>query len=74
MYKQQYQGCPYLMLLEAKGSAPLAQWDVRRAVCARIYNKDVKTYVIDVTGQSSNSLKLPKGDRALGITQQYLAT
>ncbi|CAL6093467.1 Conserved_hypothetical protein [Hexamita inflata] len=73
MYKQAFQGCPFITLLEAKGSTPMKDWDVSKANCQRLYNKDVKTYVIDVTGQSSNSAKLPSSTKSLGITQQYLA-
>ena len=61
------------MLLEAKGSQPMQQWEVRKAACGRLYNKDIKAYVIDVTGQSSQSIKYPNTDISLNITQRYLA-
>lgn len=81
MYKQAYQGGTHIVLLEAKGQDFMKNWSARRGVAARAYNKDVKTYVIDIVGPAGSKVSCPgdagstggTGGRVLGLTQPYFA-
>ncbi|KAH0574580.1 hypothetical protein SS50377_24538 [Spironucleus salmonicida] len=75
MFKEAFQGGSHIMLLEAKGSKPMDIWDVKKASANRLYNKEMKTYVIDITGNHLNTIKCPPIPEKLplGITQSYLA-
>ncbi|TNJ30415.1 hypothetical protein GMRT_14103 [Giardia muris] len=74
MYKQAFQGGPYILLLEAKGQNPTQTWNTKKASVTRVYNKEMKTYVLDVTGKIGSKITLPDvpEKQQLGITQPYL--
>lgn len=73
LYRSAFQSGTHLVLLEAKGATPLAGWGAKKGVATKVYNKDVRTYVIEVAGQVGAKITHPEFPerQGLGITQPY---
>lgn len=74
MFKRAFQGGPFISLLEIKGQAPAQGWNMKKATIARNYNKEMKTYVLDVDGPVGSKITMPEAPekQVLGIIQPFL--
>lgn len=74
MFKRAFQGGPFISLLEIKGQAPAQGWNMKKATIARSYNKEMKTYVLDVDGPVGSKITMPEAPekQVLGIIQPFL--
>ncbi|KWX14336.1 hypothetical protein QR46_1672 [Giardia duodenalis assemblage B] len=74
MFKRAYQGGPFISLLDIKGQAPAQGWNMKKASITRNYNKEMKTYVLDVDGPVGSKITMPEAPekQVLGITQPFL--
>lgn len=74
MFKRAFQGGPFISLLEIKGQAPAQGWNMKKATITRTYNKEMKTYVLDVDGPVGSKITMPEAPekQVLGITQSFL--
>jgi len=62
MFQSTYPGCPFLELLQAKGSEPLKQFKWKQHGVKTVFVKEVKGNVFDVDADSSR-LQLPADDK-----------
>ncbi|XP_010192165.1 PREDICTED: uncharacterized protein C3orf67 homolog [Mesitornis unicolor] len=76
MFKNQYQGGPFVEVFSAQGKNPGAKWKVFGSPSAirKEYDKGVKGFVFLLEGSSQiNKMQLPKKTRqTLGLIQQFL--
>lgn len=74
MFKRAFQGGPFISLLEIKGQAAAQGWNMKKANITRNYNKEMKTYVLDVDGPVGSKITMPEAPekQGLGITQPFL--
>ncbi|XP_075618405.1 protein CFAP20DC isoform X5 [Balearica regulorum gibbericeps] len=76
MFKNQYQGGPFVEIFSAQGKNPGAKWKIfgNPSAIWKEYDKDVKGFVFVLEGSSQiNKMQLPKETRqTLGLIQQFL--
>ncbi|KAM6301109.1 protein CFAP20DC [Aegotheles albertisi] len=76
MFKNQYQGGPFVEILSAQGKNPGAKWKIigNPSAIRKEYDKEVKGFVFVLEGNSQiNKMQLPKETRqTLGLIQQFL--
>ncbi|PKK26398.1 hypothetical protein A306_00009018 [Columba livia] len=76
MFKNQYQGGPFVEIFSAQGKNPGAKWKIFGSPSAiwKEYDKEVKGFVFVLEGSSQiNKMQLPKETRqTLGLIQQFL--
>lgn len=74
MFKRAFQGGPFISLLEIKGQSAAQGWNMKKASITRNYNKEMKTYVLDVDGPVGSKITMPETPekQVLGITQPFL--
>ncbi|OPJ81012.1 hypothetical protein AV530_004370 [Patagioenas fasciata monilis] len=76
MFKNQYQGGPFVEIFSAQGKNPGAKWKLFGSPSAiwKEYDKDVKGFVFVLEGSSQiNKMQLPKETKqTLGLIQQFL--
>ncbi|XP_074770304.1 protein CFAP20DC isoform X4 [Athene noctua] len=76
MFKNQYQGGPFVEVFSAQGKNPGAKWKIFGNLSAirKEYDKEVKGFVFVLEGSSQiNKMQLPKETRqTLGLIQQFL--
>ncbi|XP_061864537.1 protein CFAP20DC [Colius striatus] len=76
MFKNQYQGGPFVEIFSAQGKNPEAKWKIfgNPSAIWKEYDKEVKGFVFILKGSSQiNKMQLPKETRqTLGLIQQFL--
>ncbi|KAM6197797.1 protein CFAP20DC isoform 2-T3 [Sarcoramphus papa] len=76
MFKNLYQGGPFVEIFSAQGKNPGAKWKIFGSPSAiwKEYDKEVKGFVFVLEGSSQiNKMQLPKETRqTLGLIQQFL--
>ncbi|KAM6325381.1 protein CFAP20DC isoform 2-T3 [Podargus strigoides] len=76
MFKNQYQGGPFVEIFSAQGKNPGAKWKTlgNPSAIQKEYDKEVKGFVFVIEGSSQiNKMQLPKETRqTLGLNQQFL--
>ncbi|XP_010011182.1 PREDICTED: uncharacterized protein C3orf67 homolog [Nestor notabilis] len=76
MFKNQYQGGPFVEIFSAQGKNPGAKWKISGNPSAiwKEYDKEVKGFVFVLEGNSQvNKMQLPKETRqTLGLIQRFL--
>ncbi|KAM6414071.1 protein CFAP20DC [Rhynochetos jubatus] len=76
MFKNQYQGGPFVEIFSAQGKNPGAKWKIfgNPSAVRKEYDKEVKGFVFVLEGSSQiNKMQLPKETRqTLGLIQQFL--
>ncbi|XP_071612238.1 protein CFAP20DC isoform X1 [Heliangelus exortis] len=76
MFKNQYQGGPFVEIFSAQGKNPGAKWKIlgNPSAIRKEYDKEVKGFVFVLEGSSQiNKMQLPKKTRqTLGLVQQFL--
>ncbi|XP_064309673.1 protein CFAP20DC [Phalacrocorax carbo] len=76
MFKNQYQGGPFVEIFSAQGKNPGAKWKIfgNPSAIWKEYDKEVKGFVFVLEGSSQiNKMQLPKGTRqTLGLIQPFL--
>ncbi|XP_009984649.1 PREDICTED: uncharacterized protein C3orf67 homolog [Tauraco erythrolophus] len=76
MFKNQYQGGPFVEVFSAQGKNPGAKWKIfgNPSAIWKKYDKEVKGFVFVLEGNSQiNKMQLPKATRqTLGLIQQFL--
>nr|XP_034962695.1 uncharacterized protein C3orf67 homolog isoform X5 [Zootoca vivipara] len=76
MFKNEYQGGPFVEIFSAQGKNPGMKWKVSGSpsVIGKEFDKQVKGFVFVLEGSSqTNKMQLPKETRqALGLIQQFL--
>ncbi|CAK8682363.1 unnamed protein product [Clavelina lepadiformis] len=75
MFKNEYQGGPYVEVFSAGGKDPLA--NVRNVAAKRVYDKEVKGFIYYLEGSTTTSkLNFPIKDskQSLCLIQRYLVT
>ncbi|XP_075370352.1 protein CFAP20DC isoform X4 [Mycteria americana] len=76
MFKNQYQGGPFVEIFSAQGKNPAAKWKIfgNPSAIWKEYDKEVKGFVFVLEGSSQiNKMQLPKETRqTLGLIQQFL--
>ncbi|XP_010158840.1 PREDICTED: uncharacterized protein C3orf67 homolog [Eurypyga helias] len=76
MFKNQYQGGPFVEIFSAQGKNPGAKWKIfgNPSAIWKEYDKEVKGFVFVLEGSSQiNKMQLPKETRqTLGLIQQFL--
>ncbi|KAM6060490.1 protein CFAP20DC isoform 1-T2 [Theristicus caerulescens] len=76
MFKNQYQGGPFVEIFSAQGKNPGAKWKVfgNPSAIWKEYDKEVKGFVFVLEGSSQiNKMQLPKETRqTLGLIQRFL--
>ncbi|XP_010287741.1 PREDICTED: uncharacterized protein C3orf67 homolog [Phaethon lepturus] len=76
MFKNQYQGGPFVEIFSAQGKNPGAQWKIfgNPSAIWKEYDKELKGFVFVLEGNSQiNKMQLPKETRqTLGLIQQFL--
>ncbi|XP_053932090.1 protein CFAP20DC isoform X1 [Cuculus canorus] len=76
MFKNQYQGGPFVEVFSAQGKSPVAKWKIFGSPSAiwKEYDKEVKGFVFVLKGSSQiNKMQLPRESRqTLGLIQQFL--
>ncbi|KAK6473959.1 hypothetical protein HHUSO_G26085 [Huso huso] len=76
MFKNEYQGGPFVEIFSAQGKDPVAKWKLcgsQSSIC-KDFDKEVKSFVYVLEGSSqTNRMQLPKDSKmALGLIQRYL--
>ncbi|XP_069721775.1 protein CFAP20DC [Phaenicophaeus curvirostris] len=76
MFKNEYQGGPFVEVFSAQGKNPVEKWKIfgsPSAICKE-YDKEVKGFVFVLKGSSQiNKMQLPRGSRqTLRLIQQFL--
>ncbi|XP_009468237.1 PREDICTED: uncharacterized protein C3orf67 homolog [Nipponia nippon] len=76
MFKNQYQGGPFVEIFSAQGKNPGAKWKIfgNPSAIWKEYDKEVKGFVFVLEGSSQiNKMQLPKETRqTLGLIQRFL--
>uniref|UniRef100_A0A670J8X7 CFAP20 domain containing n=1 Tax=Podarcis muralis TaxID=64176 RepID=A0A670J8X7_PODMU len=76
MFKNEYQGGPFVEIFSAQGKNPGMKWKVSGSpsVIGKEFDKQVKGFVFVLEGSSqTNKMQIPKETRqALGLIQQFL--
>ncbi|XP_062978162.1 protein CFAP20DC [Elgaria multicarinata webbii] len=76
MFKNEYQGGPFVEIFSAQGKNPGTKWKVfgSPSVIGKEFDKEVKGFVFVLEGSSqTNKMQLPKETRqTLGLIQQFL--
>nr|XP_009934965.1 PREDICTED: uncharacterized protein C3orf67 homolog [Opisthocomus hoazin] len=75
MFKNQYQGGPFVEVFSAQGKNPEAKWKIfgNPSAIRKEYDKEVKGFVFVLEGSSQNKMQLPKKTRqTLRLIQQFL--
>uniref|UniRef100_A0ABM5FJ76 Protein CFAP20DC isoform X2 n=1 Tax=Pogona vitticeps TaxID=103695 RepID=A0ABM5FJ76_9SAUR len=76
MFKNEYQGGPFVEIFSAQGKNPGAKWKIfgSPSVVEKEFDKEVKGFVFVLEGSSQTSkMQLPKETRqTLGLIQQFL--
>ncbi|XP_054072615.1 protein CFAP20DC isoform X1 [Rissa tridactyla] len=76
MFKNHYQGGPFVEIFSAQGKNPGAKWKIfgNPSAIWKEYDKEVKGFVFVLEGSSQiNKMQLPKETRrTLGLIQQFL--
>ncbi|XP_043373898.1 protein CFAP20DC isoform X16 [Dermochelys coriacea] len=76
MFRNEYQGGPFVEIFSAQGKNPGAKWKIYGSPSAiwKEFDKEVKGFVFVLEGSSqTNKIQLPKETRqTLGLTQQFL--
>ncbi|XP_068265603.1 protein CFAP20DC [Nyctibius grandis] len=76
MFKNQFQGGPFVEIFSAQGKNPGAKWKIfgNPSAIRKEYDKEVKGFVFVLEGSSQiNKMQLPKETRqTLGLIQQFL--
>ncbi|XP_015269818.1 PREDICTED: uncharacterized protein C3orf67 homolog [Gekko japonicus] len=76
MFKNEYQGGPFVEIFSAQGKNPGAKWKIfgSPSVIGKEFDKEVKGFVFVLEGSSqTNKMQLPKEMRqTLGLIQQFL--
>lgn len=76
MFKNEYQGGPFVEIFSAQGKNPGAKWKIfgSPSVIGKEFDREVKGFVFVLEGSSqTNKMQLPKGTRqTLGLIQQFL--
>ncbi|XP_077181106.1 protein CFAP20DC isoform X9 [Paroedura picta] len=76
MFKNEYQGGPFVEIFSAQGKNPGAKWKIfgSPSVIGKEFDKEVKGFVFVLEGSSqTNKMQLPKEMRQnLGLIQQFL--
>ncbi|XP_044308040.1 protein CFAP20DC isoform X4 [Varanus komodoensis] len=76
MFKNEYQGGPFVEIFSAQGKNPGTNWKVfgSPSVIGKEFDKEVKGFVFVLEGSSqTNKMQLPKETRQnLGLIQQFL--
>ncbi|XP_053153317.1 protein CFAP20DC isoform X2 [Hemicordylus capensis] len=76
MFKNEYQGGPFVEIFSAQGKNPGAKWKIfgSPSVIGKEFDKEVKGFVFVLEGSSqTNKMQLPKETRqTLGLIQQFL--
>nr|XP_033781866.1 uncharacterized protein C3orf67 homolog isoform X1 [Geotrypetes seraphini] len=76
MFKNEYQGGPFVEVFSAQGKDPAAKWKFFGSPSAiwKDFDKEVKSFVFILEGSSqTNRMQLPKENKqTLGLIQQFL--
>ncbi|XP_077982814.1 protein CFAP20DC-like [Glandiceps talaboti] len=76
MFQNDYQGGPYFEVFSAQGKDTISKWKVVGSASAvkKVYDKDVKSYVVVVEGGSATTrIQMPKDNKiSLLLIQRYL--
>ncbi|XP_078517641.1 protein CFAP20DC isoform X2 [Lissotriton helveticus] len=76
MFKNEYQGGPFVEIFSAQGKDPTAKWKLSGSQSAiwKVFDKDVKSFVFVLEGSSqTNKMQLPKENKqTLGLIQRFL--
>ncbi|XP_069062642.1 protein CFAP20DC [Pleurodeles waltl] len=76
MFKNEYQGGPFVDIFSAQGKDPTAKWKLFGSPSAiwKVFDKDVKSFVFVLEGSSqTNKMQLPKENKqTLGLIQRFL--
>ncbi|XP_064013028.1 protein CFAP20DC isoform X2 [Pogoniulus pusillus] len=76
MFKNQYQGGPFVEIFSAQGKNPVAKWKIcgNPAAIRKEYDKEIKGFVFVLEGSSQiNKMQLPKETtQTLGLIQPFL--
>nr|XP_056720447.1 protein CFAP20DC [Euleptes europaea] len=76
MFKNEYQGGPFVEIFSAQGKNPGAKWKIfgSPSVIGKEFDKEVKGFVFVLEGSSqTNKMQLPKEmKQTLGLIQQFL--
>ncbi|XP_054831323.1 protein CFAP20DC isoform X2 [Eublepharis macularius] len=76
MFKNEYQGGPFVEIFSAQGKNPGTKWKIfgSPSVIGKEFDKEVKSFVFVLEGSSqTNKMQLPKEMRqTLGLIQQFL--
>ncbi|XP_009904262.2 protein CFAP20DC [Dryobates pubescens] len=76
MFKNQYQGGPFVEIFSAQGKNPVAKWKIygNPSAIRKEYDKEIKSFVFVLEGSSQvNKMQLPKeATQTLGLIQPFL--
>uniref|UniRef100_A0A8D0GAE7 CFAP20 domain containing n=1 Tax=Sphenodon punctatus TaxID=8508 RepID=A0A8D0GAE7_SPHPU len=76
MFKNEYQGGPFVEIFSAQGKNPGTKWKIfgNQSVIWKEFDKEVKGYVFVLEGSSqTNKMQLPRESRqTLGLIQRFL--
>ncbi|XP_054243444.1 protein CFAP20DC [Indicator indicator] len=76
MFKNQYQGGPFVEIFSAQGKNPVAKWKIygNPSAIRKEYDKEIKGFVYVLEGSSQiNKMQLPKETtQTLGLIQPFL--
>ncbi|KAK0064303.1 protein CFAP20DC [Biomphalaria pfeifferi] len=73
-FKSGYQGGPYYELLSTQGKDSLSNWKVSNSGIKKIYDKEVKGYILTLEGASATTKVQTPKDQKLSLTliQRYI--
>uniref|UniRef100_UPI00398F859A protein CFAP20DC isoform X2 n=1 Tax=Pristiophorus japonicus TaxID=55135 RepID=UPI00398F859A len=75
MFKNEYQGGPFVEIFSSQGKDPVAKWKLYGSPAVqKVFDKEVKSYVYILEGSSQrNKMQLPKDSKqTLGLIQRFL--
>ncbi|XP_038666450.1 uncharacterized protein C3orf67 homolog isoform X1 [Scyliorhinus canicula] len=75
MFKNEYQGGPFVEIFSSQGKDPVAKWKLCGSPAVqKVFDKEVKSYVYILEGSSQrNKMQLPKDSKqTLGLIQRFL--
>ncbi|XP_060691839.1 uncharacterized protein C3orf67 homolog [Hemiscyllium ocellatum] len=75
MFKNEYQGGPFVEIFSSQGKDPVAKWKLCGSPAVqKVFDKEVKSYVYILEGSSQrNKMQLPKDSKqSLGLIQRFL--
>ncbi|XP_041047550.1 uncharacterized protein C3orf67 homolog [Carcharodon carcharias] len=75
MFKNEYQGGPFVEIFSSQGKDPVAKWKLYGSPAVqKVFDKEVKSYVYILEGSGQrNKMQLPKDSKqTLGLIQRFL--